>query len=167
MLRLYCLKFNRYTANSLAQQTLRRCHLGPYKSSPERGCDVIDIQLNPIHSLKSKWLAKKSVVVRLNKNDIVSQCIPIQCKLYFLEVYQVHCGKGDKGKWSVVEGFWMSLTELKKWISISPEVWKMNEPQRKGPSWYKTLPLTASCLSPLPGFESWQEHVKKLSATSG
>ena len=28
--------------------------------------------------------------------------------------------------------------------------------------WFKALPLTASYLSQLPGFESWLEHVRKL-----
>ena len=31
----------------------------------------------------------------------------------------------------------------------------------------KALPLTASCLSPLPGFESCLEHVRKLPVTYG
>ena len=33
--------------------------------------------------------------------------------------------------------------------------------------WSRALPLTASCLSPLPGFESWPEHVRKLPVTWG
>ena len=28
----------------------------------------------------------------------MSQCIPISCKLYLLEVYQVLCGKSKEGK---------------------------------------------------------------------
>ena len=28
--------------------------------------------------------------------------------------------------------------------------------------WSKALPLTAGCLSPLPGLESWLGHVRKL-----
>ena len=31
--------------------------------------------------------------------------------------------------------------------------------------WFKALPLTASCLSPLPGFESWPGYVRKLPVT--
>ena len=33
--------------------------------------------------------------------------------------------------------------------------------------WSKVLPLTAHCLSPLPGFESWPGHVRKLPVTWG
>ena len=32
--------------------------------------------------------------------------------------------------------------------------------------WSKTLPLTASCLLPLTGFESWPGHVRKLPVTN-
>ena len=35
----------------------------------------------------------------------VSQCIPIRCKLYFLEVYQVLCGKSNAGKETCSKGF--------------------------------------------------------------
>ena len=31
--------------------------------------------------------------------------------------------------------------------------------------WSKALPLTARCLSPLPGFESQPGHVRKLPVT--
>ena len=41
----------------------------------------------------------------------------------------------------------------------------------QGPSlmdeWSKELPLTASCLSPLPGFESRPGHVRRLPRTRG
>ena len=33
--------------------------------------------------------------------------------------------------------------------------------------WSKALPLTASCLSPLPRFKSQPEHVRKLPVTFG
>ena len=33
--------------------------------------------------------------------------------------------------------------------------------------WSKVLPLTARCLSPLPRFESWPGHVRKLPVTWG
>ena len=33
--------------------------------------------------------------------------------------------------------------------------------------WSKALPLTASCFSLLPGFESWHGHLRHLSATWG
>ena len=34
-------------------------------------------------------------------------------------------------------------------------------------AWYMVLPLTANCLSPLPGFESCPGHVRKLPVTWG
>ena len=41
--------------------------------------------------------------------------------------------------------------------------------KRSGPApmavWSKALPLNASCLLPLPGFESYMGHVKKLLVT--
>ena len=33
--------------------------------------------------------------------------------------------------------------------------------------WSKALPLAASCLSSLPGFEFWPGHVRKVSVTLG
>ena len=33
--------------------------------------------------------------------------------------------------------------------------------------WSQALPMTACCLSPLPGFESWLGHVRKLPVTWG
>ena len=29
-------------------------------------------------------------------------------------------------------------------------------------AWYRVLPLTASCLSHLPGFKHWPGHMRKL-----
>ena len=49
----------------------------------------------------------------------VSQCIPIKCKLYFPEVYQVLCGKSKKGKRPVVKGSWLGLVELKYSTMVS------------------------------------------------
>ena len=46
---------------------------------------------------------------------------------------------------------------------------KYNVTNMRGPAltgvWSKAPPLTAHCLSPLPGFESWPGHVIKLPVT--
>ena len=49
--------------------------------------------------------------------------------------------------------------------SISPTTEGLPYPTLPTVVWSKAMPLTASCLSPLPGFESQPGHVRKNSVT--
>ena len=80
----------------------------PSCGSPERGCDGMIIQLH------LGWRLFRTDHARTGSQKLMKVKVKV-------EVYLVLCGKSNEGKWPVLNRFWMSLIELKKFYQFTKQ----------------------------------------------